>query len=159
MQVPPLGCSRDEKWHAGVNHFLSWFRLEHLCLCQDSKLETLCMMLYSFKYCTVRDLCPPGILRCMTSYFGRCLIYAVAEAGTCPILRTLISHTSILWTVSIGFAPDSTKLRLQKALLSVTLTFDLLRVTVLLLSYKLLCPKAVFCLISVCDLDGLKEKL
>ena len=58
------------------------------------------------------------------------------------------------------FALDSTKLRLQNVLLSVTLTFDLLLMTVVcLLSYKLLCPKAIFCLSSVCDLSGLKEKL
>ena len=27
-------------------HFLSWFQIEHLCLCQESKLETVFIVLY-----------------------------------------------------------------------------------------------------------------
>jgi len=48
-----------------------------------------------FKYSVVRDLCPPGTLRCVTSYFGKGLIYVVAEAGRRLILRTLISQTLV----------------------------------------------------------------
>jgi hypothetical protein len=28
------------------SHYLFWFQIEHLCLCQDSKLETWFIMLY-----------------------------------------------------------------------------------------------------------------
>jgi hypothetical protein len=54
----------------------------------------VCSALF-FKCCTVRDLCPPGILHSITSYFGKGVIYAVAKTGTCPILRTLISQTLV----------------------------------------------------------------
>jgi hypothetical protein len=141
-------------------HFLSWFQIEHLYLCQDSKVETLFIVLYFLNTVQSEIFAHPG-------YYAE---WHLTSADVSFTQWPKPEHVRFygpwfhilwfLWTASVGFALDSTKLRLQKALLSVTLTFDLLPMTVVvLLSYKLLCPKAVFCLISVCDLDGLKEKL
>ena len=143
------------------SHCLSWFQIEHLSVCRDSKLETVFIMLQFLN--TVKPQMFPvlGHYAAWHPRWAKVSFTQWVKLEHVQFYGPQFHRLWFLWTVSIGFALGCTQLRLQSVLLSVTKTFDLLPMTVVLwlLSYKLLCPKTFFSLFSVCPLWFWRKKL